>query len=298
MKSKAPHFTFGLLVFATFLCFSPVFAYESSHDGGGHEGEHGGTETPCSTCGQTTHHTFDHHSQASHPEDIVKHLLHPAIPGDCLSSHFNRETEHAGTTKEIHYDAQGNPDYYYTMAYDAAGRISRIEHHSSFEGLQGYTICRYNSSGLLVRTLNYDMADAQTGYTQYVYNNAGKLVTARTYEHGSLSYTTKCSYNSLGRLVKVSQYDAGGALQWYRTCQYNANGHLTKTMHRDPAGRVIESKSYEHNGLGQLNKVLEHNADGVQIGSCSYTYDANGQTIKAACYDPNNNPLGRAVCSH
>ena len=140
-----------------------------------------------------------------------------------------------------------------------------------------------------------------TGYgTEYTYNLANKLETVLDAETKarSLSFTTKYSYDALGRTITetaangaVTKYNYDGAgniisLAVKKTA--SASEQIIKTSTYDSTGKLLEDTSYqsatasstityEYNALGQVRTATYPEDDTIPKNIVTYQYDVMGR---------------------
>ncbi len=225
---------------------------------------------------------------------VVMHVLFPALAPNCPISQLADWT--AKPERVDHFDISGQIDYYFVMAYDASGTLTKVELFDAANALVAYTDCVYNSGGQIVKTLNYDSTGTELSYSDFVYNTAGQLANVNTYVNGISAYTLRCIYNSSGRITRVSQFNPGGVLRMYTRCLYNVSGQLRKTVSCSAGGAVLEARTYVYNAAGKIRRVSDFNNAGALNGYGRYMRNAVGQATGTSFYNASNIQTGRSSC--
>ena len=90
-------------------------------------------------------------------------------------------------------------------------------------------------------------------------------------------------YDANGNVIKRSDYNPGGTLDFYHTYEYDANGNKIKTSRYNADGSY---SIHEYDANGNKIKRSDYNPDGTLKEYAIYEYDANGNKIKENHYNP------------
>ncbi len=191
---------------------------------------------------------------------------------------------HDGQTTNYGYDDAGNLTTISlpngigtTYTWDAANRLTNVEHKKGTNVLQNYAVTLFDNNGNPTRIVG------PSGTTNYTYDLFDRLTSACTpsctTSPSGISYT----YDLAGNRTTEVRHGAGGGTT---TFNYDAASQLTSTT-----GLVAKTYSYDANG------------NQTAAGNRTFTYDsenrmlttAQGGTTTAYAYDGSGNMLSRSV---
>lgn len=209
--------------------------------------------------------------------------------------------------------ADDEVDVEHRRIFDAEGRISRVENHTTYHPLtedvstvylDGYTDYFYDTEGQRVREEVWQVGDVlPSEEKRYVYDDEGRILRV---DAGSESYYAEYTYGEFGVVEKT---EARGATQSREQYHYDEKGLLVRTavyndgilfvtiqLTRDEGGRVDTSfrdylgevpsqslEAYSYNERGDLEAArLDSGADGTIDSITEYVYDESGNLLSKA----------------
>ena len=237
--------------------------------------------------GGATHFAYHHHGALTELRDATGNVTRYATDVDDDLVTVTR-TDSARASSRLVYDDLGQLVEHVdrrgvrtTLDYDDAGQVVTVAYGVDEDGEPESTIgYAYDAVGRLVR-----VDDSAYGRIQLSYD--GALLASEETPAGEVVY----DHDSSGNLVSVVlpdgtrtryEYDDAGRLTSVAT------GELTATMTHDELGRVAELRlpngvvvyyGFDHQGLVD---TIRYGTDHAALGSLAYRYDHSGRRVAAA----------------
>ncbi len=168
--------------------------------------------------------------------------------------------------EEVRYDSNGQETQKQTYHYDPTGKL--IE--ENMYGYWDWKICNnYDSAGNLIEVTEYKADGQLENQSTYTYNITGNVVEQKVvYPDEEKGAKTRFHYDSSGKLIEETEYNAKGQLENKRIYIYNSAGMLEEyTTYYD------EDKSHKfmfrYDSVGNLIEDTEYNAD-TKIKTTTY----------------------------
>ncbi len=188
--------------------------------------------------------------------------------------------------------------------YDRTNRL-KLELGYTRENQIDYKLMYKYKNGKITSQVEKYLDDKEKYSTKYKYDKTRNLIERVEYENDSITSIFKFKNDSLGRAIKVEEFNSKNVLIKTRTYEYNKNGLLTKILILNSKNILISKIEYtfdinknlieEKETFENYSTYKQYNLMGDEIlyvdefikgdiKEFEYTYDKNNNWIKKVDY--------------